>query len=205
MITKKTPNIKQSVGAQYICFATNIDTKTYSADVEKTEVVKSVETNESSEATPIYASGKLIQNVSSQGSAEISIEVIAFVAETLAKMRAETVETGGLVLSGSGTERPYFAYGKVVKLQNGKHRFEWFPKCQLTTNTDSVETSEGSFKEQNDTLTVTALPFDDFGNIKVYVQSDMATYPTWLTEDLFFSKPVLDQAMLTALETVPEG
>lgn len=205
MITKKTPNIKQSVGAQYVCFVTDITQLLFSTDVEKTEVVKSVDTNESSESTPIYASGKLIQNVSNQASTEISVEVIAFDPLTLAKMRAETMETGGLVLSGSGSERPYFGYGKVVKLQNSKYRFEWFPKCQLSSNTDSVETSEGSFKEQNDTLTITAMPFDESGNIKVYVQSDMATYPLWLTEDLFFSKPILTQAMLTALEPAPEG
>jgi len=199
MINKKTPSIKQSVGAQYICFATAVDPLTYDAGVEKTEVVKSVGTNESSESTKVYASGTLYQSINNQASTEVSVEVVAFVAETLAKMRAETVDAGGLILSGGATERPFFAYGKVVKLADNNARFEWFPKCQLSSNTDDIETKEESFNEQNDTLTITALPFNAAGDIKTYVQTDTTNFPDGLTEDLFFSKPILVPADLAAL------
>lgn len=202
MINKKTPLIKQSVGAQYICFATGIDPLAYATDIEKTEVVKSIGTSESSESTKLYASGTIYQSITNQASTEVSVEVVAFVAETLAKMRAETVDIGGLILSGGGIERPYFAYGKVVKLTNNNYRFEWFPKCQLSSNTDDVETSEDAFKEQNDTLTIMALPFNAAGDIKTYVQTDTTNFPAWLTEDLFFSKPVLTPADLAGLQPV---
>jgi len=203
MITNKRPFVKQTVGAQYICFASAISPAlVYSTDVEKTETVKSIKTTESSETGKVFASGKLYDSSVKQSSIEVAVEVVAFVAETLAKMRAEIVETGGLVLSGSSTDRPYFAYGKVVELKGAK-RFEWFPKCQLVSNTDDTSSSEESFSEQNDTLTITAMPFDEAGNIKVYVQTDMTVCPEWMTEDLFFSVPILDQEMLTALDPTP--
>ena len=47
-INTKKPAMKQTVGAQYMCFADATEGKeydgTYEADVEKTEVVKSVST-----------------------------------------------------------------------------------------------------------------------------------------------------------------
>lgn len=52
-INTKKPAMKQTVGAQYMCFADATEGKeydgTYEADVEKTEVVKSVKVTENSE------------------------------------------------------------------------------------------------------------------------------------------------------------
>jgi phi13 family phage major tail protein len=194
--TTKSPKIKQSVGAQYVCFASTSTPGTYDAAVEKSEVVKSVSTNENAESTPVRASGKIYTTKTNQSSVEISVEVIAFVVETLAKMRGDTADAGGLFLSGGSTDRPYFAYGKVVLLDGDVKRYEWFPKCQLTANTDEIATSEDKFKEQNDTLTITAMAFDASGNTKVYVQSDSANFPAGLTEDEFFAAPILTPANL---------
>lgn len=61
-INTKKPAMKQTVGAQYMCFADATEGKeydgTYEADVEKTEVVKSVKVTENSETSDVYASGK---------------------------------------------------------------------------------------------------------------------------------------------------
>ena len=62
-INTKKPAMKQTVGAQYMCFADATEGKeydgTYEADVEKTEVVKSVKVTENSETSDVYASGKI--------------------------------------------------------------------------------------------------------------------------------------------------
>lgn len=195
-IQNKRPPLKETVGAQYICFAKpaeNSDefTAIYEEEVEKTEVVKSVNVSENTESTPVKASGKVYMTVSSDASTEISVEVIAFVASTLAKMRGDTVdEETGLVISGKPENKPFFAYGKVVHLTGGHVRYDWFPKCQLTSNTDEVATSEDKFSEQNETLTISAMPFDDAGNIVVKIDSSIKI-PEGLTEDLYFSKPML--------------
>ena len=187
-INTKKPAMKQTVGAQYMCFANTTEggeyDGTYEADVEKTEVVKSVKVTENSETSDVYASGKIYDSDSPMSSIDIEVSVIAFPDDTISKMRGETKGTGGLILAGGKSERPFFAYGKVVKLKNGKSRYEWFPKCKLVENSDDIATSEEK-----------AYPFDAAGNIVSKVTE--STAPAGLTEEKFFAKPILTDADLT--------
>lgn len=203
-ITKKKPPIKETVGAQYLCFATASESGVFSAkyeeDVEKTEVVKSVSVSENSESTTVRASGADYEVVSSSSGAEISVEVVAFPAETISKMRGDEIDESGLIASLLNPERPFFAYGKVVKLKNGQLRFDWYPKCQLTANTDDIATSEESFSEQNDTLTIKAMAFDENGRFCQSVKGDFKM-PDGLNEEKFFSKPILTAADLASVIT----
>ena len=198
-INTKKPAMKQTVGAQYMCFADATEGKeydgTYEADVEKTEVVKSVKVTENSETSDVYASGKIYDSDSPMSSIDIEVSVIAFPDDTISKMRGETKGTGGLILAGGKSERPFFAYGKVVKLKNGKSRYEWFPKCKLVENSDDIATSEEKASEQTDTIKTRAYPFDAAGNIASKVTE--STAPAGLTEEKFFAKPILTDADLT--------
>ena len=197
-ITSKKPPIKETVGAQYICFATAKEEwdGTFEAEVEKTETVKSVKVTENGESTSVYASGKVYDTDETVSGVDIEVENIAFVTETLAKMRGDVVDEGGLVLSGGKGIRPYFAYGKVVIMRGGKVRYEWYPKCKLAENSDNANTSEEKFSEQTDTVTIKAYPFNDAGNVKAMVDSTMTSFPVGLTEDKFFTKPILTKEEL---------
>lgn len=194
-ITTKRPPIKETVGAQYICFNTMTEdkewTKNYEPDVERTAVVKKVTVTENAESNDVYASGEVYDTESAMSSISIEVEVIAFPADTIARMRGETVETSGLILSGSKNERPFFAYGKVVKLKGGHVRYEWFPKCKLVENSDEASTREESFSEQTDTITIKAYAFDEKGNIRSKADSSASNFPETLTEEKFFGKPIL--------------
>lgn len=198
-INTKKPAMKQTVGAQYMCFADATEDKeydgTYEADVEKTEVVKSVKVTENSETSDVYASGKIYDSDSPMSSIDIEVSVIAFPDDTISRMRGETKGTSGLILAGGNSERPFFAYGKVVKLKNGKSRYEWFPKCKLVENSDDIATSEEKASEQTDTIKIRAYPFDAAGNIVSKVTE--STAPAGLTEEKFFAKPILTDADLT--------
>lgn len=197
-ITSKKPPIKETVGAQYICFATAKEEwdGTFEAEVEKTETVKSVKVTENGESTSVYASGKVYDTDETVSGVDIETENIAFVTETLAKMRGDVVDEGGLILSGGKGIRPYFAYGKVVIMRGGKARYEWYPKCKLAENSDNANTSEKKFSEQTDTVTIKAYPFNDAGNVKAMVDSTMTSFPAGLTEDKFFAKPILTKEEL---------
>ena len=197
-ITSKKPPIKETVGAQYICFATAKEEwdGTFEAEVEKTETVKSVKVTENGESTSVYASGKVYDTDETVSGVDIEVENIAFVTETLAKMRGDVVDEGGLVLSGGKGIRPYFAYGKVVIMRGGKVRYEWYPKCKLAENSDNANTSEEKFSEQTDTVTIKAYPFNNAGNVKAMVDSTMTSFPVGLTEDKFFTKPILTKEEL---------
>lgn len=203
-IKQKKPPIKETVGSQYICFNNMSEDKdwttTFEEEVEQTNVVKNVTVTENTVSQPVHASGGLYDTVNETTSANIEVEVIAFPDSTLCKMRGDNVDEGGLILSGGsgeGRERPYFAYGKVVKLKGGKVRFDWYPKCKLSENTDEVSTSEESFTEQTDTITIVAYPFNEAGDIVARVSSDV-NFPEGLTEEKFFAKPILDKAGLAA-------
>lgn len=198
-VNTKRPPLVETVGAQYVCFSEMIDseyTTTYSEDVEKTEVVKKVSVSENSESTPIIASGKTYTTISQTSSTEISVEVIAFPATTRAKMRGDIVTDLGLIKKGQTVTRPYFAYGKVVELTGGGVRFDWFPKCQLTGNTDEASTKEESFSEQGETLTISAMAFNDDGDICVSYDSDNVAIDG-LTEDVFFGQVVMADSDIT--------
>lgn len=195
--------MKETIGAQYLCFNTmDTDgrwTSTFAEEVEKTEVVKSVKVTENGEPTDTYASGAVYDSDITTTSTDIEVEIVAFPADTLAKLRGDNVDTDGLILSGGNRPRPYFAYGKVVKLRKGGYRYDWYPKCKLSENSDDTSTSEEKANEQTDTIKIKAYPFNDDGDIVARVES--ASAPEGLTEDKFFSKPILTKADLAAVLT----
>lgn len=201
-ITVKKPPMKETVGAQYLCFCADTEDGEWAAEyeenVEKTEVVKSVKVTENLSITDVYASGKIYDSDTTVSATDIEVQVIAFPIDTLAKARGEVVDTGGLHLSGGNNKRPYFAYGKVVEMKNGGLRFEWYPKCKLATNSDEVSTSTDKFSEQPDTITIRAYPFNKNEDIKAYVDSTATNFPEGLTEEKFFAKPILTKEGLTA-------
>ena len=87
-ITTKKPPIKESIGAQYVCFDQSGNDEysgTYSEEVEKTEVVKSVKVTENAENTDVYSSGGVYDTDSSTASTDIEVEVIAFPAENISQ------------------------------------------------------------------------------------------------------------------------
>lgn len=199
----KRPMMKETVGAQYYAFNTpdedgNVDLTAYE-DTIKAEVVKQIGTTENGETTTVRASGKDYASFNQVSSTDLEVEVVAFPQEDLARMRGENIATNGLVSSGGTKERPYFAYGKVVKLVGGGVRFDWYPKCQVIENTDDIATSEDSFSEQNDTVTIRAYAFNEKGENKNYVDSSITGFPEGLTEEKFFSKPIVTSDDLDAV------
>lgn len=202
-IKTKRPPMKETVGAQYICFAKETEEGefdgTYETDVEKTEVVKTVKVTVNADTGDSYASGKVYDSDTPTKSIDIETEVIAFPEDTLAKMKGDSVDAGGLILSGSNSQRPFFAYGKVVKLRHGGYRYEWYSKCKLTENSDDISTSEDKTSEQTDTIKIKAYPFDDAGNIVAKITESSA--PEGMTEDKFFAKPILTKEDLAAALT----
>lgn len=202
-IKTKRPPMKETVGAQYICFAKETEEGefdgTYETDVEKTEVVKTVKVTVNADTGDSYASGKVYDSDTPTKSIDIETEVIAFPEDTLAKMKGDSVDAGGLILSGSNSQRPFFAYGKVVKLRHGGYRYGWYPKCKLTENSDDISTSEDKTSEQTDTIKIKAYPFDDAGNIVAKITESSA--PEGMTEDKFFAKPILTKEDLAAALT----
>lgn len=203
----KRPMVKETVGALYYAFnnpdeGVEFDISKYN-ETNKSEVVKTINTTENSDSTVVKASGKDYVTASQTDTVEQAVEVVAFDPGDVAKMRGDNIGQYG-VKSGAPTTKPFFAFGKVVKKLGGGLEFVWYPKCQLVSNTDDIATSEESFNEQNDTLTIRAYAYDDAGNKSFRVNNEMSNFPTGLTEEQFFTKPIGDDADIEAIIN-PEG
>ena len=201
MKTKK-PMVKETVGALYYAFnipstTGDFDISTYE-ETNRSDVVKNIGTAENSESAVVRASGGDYVAATQTANIEQEVEVVAFDPADVARMRGDKV-TKYLVKGGSASQRPYFAFGKVKKLLGGGAEYTWYPKCQLVENTDDIGTSEETFSEQNDTLTIRALSFNDVGMKFVRVNSEMANFPTGLTEAQFFTKPLTSDEEIEAL------
>lgn len=197
MKTKK-PMVKETVGAQYYAFNTpdnegkfNPDSESYE-EVIKTDVVKNIATTENGDSTTIRASGKDYETVSNTSNVDLAVEVVAFPVDDLARMRGDEADESGLISSKTSKVLPYFAYGKVVKKLGGGFRYDWYPKCQLVENTDDIATTEESFSEQNDTVTIRCYAFDNEGHYKRSVDSEASNFPEGITEEKFFAQPILN-------------
>lgn len=208
----KKPMIKESVGALYYAFnngQNNVYDGTRWEETVKSEIIKKITRTENGDSIPVKASGIDYMTVSQTSSEEIQVEVVAFSADDLAKLRAEIVDNGGLISSGRTAERPFIALGFPVLKTNNEKRYVWYPKCQLVENTDEIATKEESFSEQNDTLTFKAYAFNDSKDIKNYVDTEATNFPEGLTEEKFFTKPILTpedlEEAITPSQTDPEG
>lgn len=203
-ITKKKPMLKQTVGDMYYAFNTMTENGEFNPGQYENTIecanVKNIGTTENAENTVVRASGQDYETVNEESSIDMAVEVVAFVTEDIARMKGEDIDDG-LVLGGAPSKRPFFAYGKVVKKVGGGVRYEWFPKCQLVENSDDIATSEETFNEQNDTVTIRAYSFDSANHKKVYVDSEMSSFPEGMTEEKFFTKPILSKGDLTAALT----
>lgn len=202
---EKRPEIKESVGPMYYAFntpaeGTEFDPTKY-GDIVQCKTVKKVGITENTEDTPIYASGKKYKQASSKSDEDISVETIAFDYEDLVKMRGDNISENGLILNGTVPKKPYFAFGKVVYLTGGKYRLDWYPKCQLKSNTDDTATKEDKFSEQTDTITINAMPFDDAGNIKASVSNELSSFPEGLNEEKFFAQVITSNEDLKKIIT----
>ena len=199
-MTNKKPMIKETVGAAYYAFnipdeSGEYSPSTYEATV-KSPVIKNIGTTENSENSVVRASGTDYSTSSQTSSVELAIEVVAFHPDDLAKLRGENVDESGLISSGRPAERPFIALGFPILKKGGGVKYTWYPKCQLIENTDDIATSEETFSEQNDTLTFRAYAFNDDKDIKNYVDSEATNFPTGLTEEQFFTTPIITKADL---------
>ncbi len=198
--TEKRPPIKETVGAMAYCFDTPEEGSSdyvgkYEENVTYLKTVKTIKNTENGDTTAVYASGEEYDSVNAISSIDNEVETVAFPAEDIAKMRGDKVTTAGLIIKGSPTERPYFAFGKVVKLRGGKVRYVWYPKCRLTANTDDVSTKEESFSEQTDTITIRAYSFNDDGDKSIEIDTSIKDIEG-LTEEKFFSQVITSDADL---------
>ena len=192
--------IKESVGAAFYVFnepLTDVDfDPTAYGEVYESPVIKSIGKSEEADTATVRSSGVDYETVSQTSGVDLSIEVVAFHPDDLAKARGEAIAANGLKLAGGKGKRPFLALGFPVYKRGGGVKYQWYPKCKLIENTDDIATSEESFSEQNDTLTFRAYAFNDEGNVSADVDMESDKAPVGLTQEKFFAQPILTSEQL---------
>lgn len=201
-ITEKKPATKYTVGAQYICFNTDLDwdSSDFESDVTKLPTVVDINVADNSDSYQSYASGIVYESDTIVTYKEISVTQLAFDEATTAKMKGDTIDSG-IIMSGGVKTRPYFAYGVPIIKKDGTKDMRWYPKCKLVDNSDATATSTDSHSDQTDTLTIRAYGFDNDQNQEVKVLT-AETANAGITEDAFFAAPILTVAAAKALRPV---
>jgi len=200
-MNNKKPMIKETVGAAYYAFNIPLNGEYSPISFEatiKSPVIKNIGTTENVESAIIRASGSDYETATQTSSVELAIEVVAFHPDDLAKLRGENVDVHGLISSGRPTARPFIALGFPILKKGGGIKYTWYPKCQLIENTDDIATNNESFSEQNDTLTFRAYGFNENKDFKNYVDSEATNFPEGITEEKFFTKPLITKEDLAA-------
>lgn len=201
MIKKMKPSRKLTVGAQYICMVVPDENGEFQPEYE-TEVLKlptlvDVDFSDVTDPYNTYASGDLYESESPISAVEIAETNVAFPDALVEKLRGHAV-VNGVALGGGPANRPYFAYGTVIKKKNGTLDLRWYPKCKLTENSDKTETSEESNKDQNDTIKLKAYSYNGKGNCYIRALTENEALKN-LTEEQFFEKPLLTAEEVNAL------
>ena len=202
-ISKRKPPVKQTVGAQYICFnKMNTEgewTEEFEESVTAYPTVVDEEVSDSADTYEDYASGDVYDSDTDVQYKEIAVTQIAFDDQMIARMRGDIVKDG-VIVSGGRRDRPFFAYGIPIKKKGATVTMRWYGKCKLAENSDRTATSEESHSSQTDTITIRAYPYNDAKDIDVSVDTGAEKYAE-LTEDKFFAKPLLSAADVEALVT----
>lgn len=200
----KKPSTVETVGDQFIDFNTpdenNDWTKTYDADVSEYPTVTTIEVTDNTDSYDSYASGKIYESDAPVTSKDIKVTNIAFDTLTIEKMKGSDIDGGAVLSGGYGKQRPYFGYGVDIINKDKTHEFRWYPKCKLTENDDSTETSEDSHKDQTRELTIRAYGFDDAGHIELKCLTSEKGFEN-VTAEKFFAKPLLTLEEVKALST----
>ena len=200
-ITQVRPATKLTVGAEYICLnAAEWSSESYNADVTKLPTVVDIDVKDNADSYESYASGTVYDTDTQVVSKEITTTQAAFPDLLIAQLKGETTTTNGIIMEGGVAARPYFAYGIVVMKKGGELDLRWYPKCKLTEASDSTKTSTDSHSDQTDSLTIKAYAFNDDMNVDV-----RAVGVSGITEEEFFTAPLLTQAAVAALASSGTG
>lgn len=129
----------------------------YEADVYRSPVVKSIGLTQTVAEGNIYASGIVYDYTRLVQGAEIALDAVALDHKLLNKAIGAKVD-GGFAYNSSLDLSQEFGFGYYLEQRNGKRIYYWHPRCLLTQDDQTVETSTDSMPDPSRSFTIQALP-----------------------------------------------
>lgn len=129
----------------------------YEDTVYRAPVVKSIGLTQTSAEGNIYASGIVYDYTRLVQGAEISLDAVALDHVLLNKAIGASVD-GGFAYNSSFDLSQEFGFGYYLEQRNGKKIYYWHPRCLLTADDQTVETSTDSMPDPSRSFTIQCLP-----------------------------------------------
>ena len=158
-IVNSKPSYWITVRDNYWCFLESEDgaARLYENTVYQSPVVKSIGITGTVAEGNIYASGIVYDYTRQVQGAEIALDAVALDHFLVDKATGATTD-GGFVYDSSNDIGKEFAFGYYIEQRNGEYVYYWHPRCLLTANDETVETSTDSAVDPTRSFTIRALP-----------------------------------------------
>lgn len=186
-IVNQKPAYWITVRDNFWCFleAEDGSARLYENSVYRSPVVKSIGITGTVAEGNIYASGIVYDYTRQVQGAEIALEAVALDQALIDKAIGATVD-GGFVYDKSNDINREFAFGYYLEAKDGSYIFYWHPRCILSQNDETVETSTDSAADPSRSFTIQALPtVDGFWRVRY----NTAAVQSPLTPEQFFAFP----------------
>ena len=169
----------------------------YEADVYRSPVVKSIGLTQTVAEGNIYASGIVYDYTRLVQGAEIALDAVALDHKLLNKAIGAKVD-GGFAYNSSLDLSQEFGFGYYLEQRNGKRIYYWHPRCLLTQNDDTVETSTDSAVDPSRSFTIRSLPTSE-GVWRVRYYADKSDSSALKPEEFFASVRYTDGVQAASL------
>lgn len=181
-----------TVRAQYYCLINSYDENghpVYDEKVYKNEALVNVKPATTAPTLDIWASGKRYDQLMKRKLTALEVTAIGMPKEIFNP--AQGIETsGGFAFEKERPERKHFAWGYVVDFDDGTQGFRWYADCVMGQFDGESKTETADLNEPSNVYTFSAVPH--YGNTKTdYFTGDVADGETALTEEQFFTAPIL--------------
>lgn len=182
MIQITKPDYWVTVGNAYF----KDDTMT---DTQGVSTIKKVGIQDEESETKIYGSGNLYAVLSQHSSTTISIDAIEIPRDWINRFLGHEMKNGFSVQSNK--DRPVeFSFGYTIRYSNGEAIYRWYPRCQLSSPSDEIESSTDSPTDPSHAYQIIAMPSDD-GTIRLeYDGNSEAAKGKKITEEDFFKQVI---------------
>ncbi len=186
-ITILKPAYEITVGRAYFADRTVSEGTVSFATPIGVETIKSIGVAKQKAEQKLHGSGMVYMLASKKTGAQYTVGAIALPPDLLRKYSGKIASPNkGFAYETANDVSPEFAFGYVTEYSDGKKRFVWAPRCQMTSADNTLETSSDQPVDPNKSYVIVAMP--ESGYIEVeYDQSLVITGKKPLTEEEFFA------------------
>lgn len=175
------------------------------------DTIKSVGLAEQRATGTVYASGKVLKQISRQNASQLTVGATALPATFKRRALGRAGSTNGGFSAATSDDIPVeFAFGYASEYSSGLQRFVWHPRCTLVSADKNVETKKDGAEDPNSSYVIMAVPYATGNGIEIaYDQSEVVAGKVPLTAAEFFAAVItdLDNALVDseAAGTTPDA